>query len=201
MEPITERLAGALAGTRVTPGQLTGLGLVLGVAAAVAAAAAWWWVALALWLVGRVPDALDGPLARARGGGTARGGYLDIVADFTVYGGFVVGCAIGQPQARLALLVLLLAYYLNGTAFLAFSSAVAGRRTTGLEDGRSHVFLRGLAEGTETIVAHSLFVLFPGAMEALAWIFAAVVAVTVGQRVVLAVRVLGEPDPGHGRSS
>lgn len=199
LQPVWEPLAGQLARRGVPAAALTVLGLVLGFGAAGAAAVRWWALALVLWLVSRVADGLDGPVARAGRGASDRGGFLDVVADFTVYGAFVVGCAIGQPDARLAVLVLLLTYYVNGTALLAFSSVVERRRhTTGLEDDRSFVFARGLAEGTETIVVHALLVAFPAAMTAIAWTFAGVVAVTIVQRVRLAVRVLTrEEQPGH----
>lgn len=196
--PSLHRAAVFVARRGVGPGAVTLGAFVLGMGAAVAAGAAVWWPALALWLASRVLDGLDGAVARQAGATTDRGGYLDIVGDFTVYGAVVVGCAVGAPQARLALLVLLGTYYVNGTAFLALSSIVERRRqTTGLEDERSFVFSRGLAEGTETIVAHGLFLLFPSAMAPLAWTFAAVVAVTALQRVLFAVRVL-EPAAAEG---
>lgn len=202
LEPVTSRMAAALARVGIPAGALTAIGLLLGLAAAGAAADARWGAALTLWLVSRIADGLDGPVARHRGGESDRGGYLDIVADFTVYGSFVVGCAIGQPEARLALLVLLLTYYVNGTAFLAFSAIVARRaQTTGLEDERSLVFSRGLTEGTETIVAHALLVALPAAMATIAWTFAGMVTITAGQRVLLAIRVLAGPSATHrGRS-
>jgi phosphatidylglycerophosphate synthase len=191
LEPITRRVAAGLVRAGISAEVLTGLGLLLGLAAAGAAASTRWRWALVLWLFSRAADGLDGAVARGTRGGSDRGGFLDIVADFTVYGAFVVGCAIGRPDARVALLVLLLTYYLNGTAFLAFSSVVERRRQrTGLEDERSFVFPRGLAEGAETIVAHALLVAFPAVMAPIAWGFAGVVAITVGQRVRLAVRVL-----------
>lgn len=191
LDPLLSRVADWLARAGVTPAALTLGGFALGLGSAVAAAAAAWLLALGLWLVSRVLDGFDGAVARHARQVTDRGGYLDVVADFTVYGVFVVGCAIGAPHARVALLVLLATYYVNGTAFLAFSSIVERRRQrTGLEDERSLVFTRGLAEGTETVIAHALFVLVPGAMASLAWAFAAVVAVTVVQRVVFAVGAL-----------
>lgn len=191
LRPGLARVARPLARWGVTPNTVTAAGFVVGLASAVAAAFGAWWLALGLWLASRLFDGLDGAVARSSRTATDRGGYLDVVADFTVYGAFVVGCAIGEPDARIALLVLLLAYYVNGTAFLAFSSAVERRRLrTGLEDERSFVFTRGLAEGTETVVAHALFVAVPTVMPVLAWAFAAVVAVTIVQRVHLAVRVL-----------
>lgn len=192
LRPALDVAAAWLSQAGVSAQALTAVGLLLGVGSAVAAGAAAWSLALALWLLSRVADGLDGPVARHRGGGTDRGGYLDVVADFAVYGAFVFGCAVGRPDARIALFALLLAYYVNGTAFLALSSIVERRaQRTGLEDERSFVFVRGIAEGTETIVVHAAMVLFPAAMAMIASAFAVAVAITVVQRVALAVRLLG----------
>ncbi|MBW3662767.1 MAG: CDP-alcohol phosphatidyltransferase family protein [Actinobacteria bacterium] len=191
LSPALDSTAATLARLGVAPTGLTLVGLVTALLAATAAGRAAWTWALALWLVSRVFDALDGPLARVRGRAGARGGFLDIVADFTAYGAFVVGCAIGQPDARLACLVLLCTYYVNGTAFLAFSSLVRpGRDRDALADDRALTFLGGLAEGTETIVVHALMVAVPSLMATIAWVFAAVVVVTIVQRIVVAVRLL-----------
>jgi phosphatidylserine synthase len=187
--PLWERVAQRLAARGVGATALTLVGLALGITAAVAAAFALWPVALGLWLVSRIPDGLDGPVARASGTAGERGGWLDLVSDFAVYGAFVVGCGIGQPDARLACLVLLGTYYVNGTTLLAYSAA-AERRRRERPDGRTFHFQRGLAEGTETIVVHALLVLFPGLMGPIAYAFAAVVAVTAGQRAREAWRAL-----------
>lgn len=187
--PGLDRAGAWLTRRGVRPITITLAGLVLALAAATAAAAAWWTTALVLWLLSRVPDGLDGPVARASGGGTALGGWADITADLAAYGAFVAGCAIGNPDARVACLVLLVTYYVNGGSLLALSAA-AHERGIARPDERTFHFTRGLAEGTETIVVHSLMVLVPAWMPALAWGFAAAVLVTIGQRVRLAVRLL-----------
>jgi hypothetical protein len=110
------------------------------------------------------------------------------VADFTVYGGFVVGVAVGTGE-YLPLLFVLLAYYVNGAAFLAFSS-VAERVGRQIDDGRSLSFVGGLTEGTETVLSGVLFCVLPQYAAVLAWIWAAAVAFTAGQRVVFARRAL-----------
>lgn len=191
--PAADRVARALVDARVPAGALTVLGLGLGVAAAIAAGVTAWGLALALWLASRVADGLDGPVARVAGRQGDLGGYLDIVADFTVYGAFVVGCAVGQPDARVALLVLLATYYVNGATLLALSSAAARRGLRiGPADERTHVFTGGVAEGAETILAHSLLVAFPTSMATIGWVFAGMVVVTIVQRVWLAWRVLAD---------
>lgn len=185
----------------VHPGWLTGAGWVAGVGACLAAGTRRWDLALGLWLANRALDGLDGPVARAGAGPTVRGGFADIVADFSVYGGFVVAVAVAEPAARLACGVLLLAYYVSGTAFLALSSllekraAAGGAGPAGGGDGRSLRFVGGLAEGAETVVVYVALCLFPGRAAAIAWVFAAAVAVTAVQRVWMGARLLGASGP------
>ncbi len=205
-----DRAAAALDGAWVTPDRLTVAGLVLGLGGAVAAALAAWPVALVAWLVSRLADGLDGPLARRRrergapGTPAGAGGFLDITADFAVYGGFVVGVGIGagdgSAASMLPFLAVLLAYYVNGTAFLAFSS-VAERTGHRIDDGRSFSFLGGLAEGTETIAVHALWCLLPFWAPELAWVWAAVVGVSATQRVVGGYLTLRTPGPATGGAS
>lgn len=191
LAPLLDRAGAVLAEMGVPPLALTAAGLAAGLCACVSAACGAWGLALALWLTNRALDGLDGPVARHRGS-TELGGFLDIVADFTVYAGFVVGVAIAEPGARLACVALLAAYYVSATAFLSLSSLLERRGRSGrYADGRSLRFVGGLAEGTETVIAYVLFCLLPGHAELIAWVFAAAVAVTAIQRVVVGVRLLG----------
>ncbi len=186
----------------VSPNRLTLLGLATGLASAATAAGQLWWWALGLWLFSRVMDGLDGPLARRRRAtapgsasppGSEAGGFLDITADFTVYGATVVGVAIGATgqydASWLPFLLVLLAYYVNGTAFLAFSS-IAERTGRRREDGRSLSFLGGLAEGTETVVVHALWLIVPAHAAVIATLWAAVVGVSAAQRMLAGFRDL-----------
>ena len=178
---------------------LTVGGWLVGVGACVAAATSHWHLALVGWLLNRVLDGLDGPLAR-RTGSTDLGGFLDIVADFSIYGGFVVAAAVAEPDARVACLVLLGTYYLSGTAFLALSSVLEKRdeaERADHSDGRSLLFVGGLAEGTETVLAYVLICLLPEHLAVIAWVFAAAVAITAVQRVALGVHLL-RAHPSHG---
>lgn len=195
--PGLDRAGARLAGRGISPTALTAVGWAAGLAACVAAASSQWAPALVLWLANRLLDGLDGATARATEP-TERGGFLDVMADFTVYSGFVVGVAVAVPSARLACVALLAAYYASGTAFLALSSLLERRRHR-LGDERSLRFVGGLAEGTETIVVYVLFTVLPQHAATIAWAFAAAVAVTAVQRVVFALRLLAEPAPaGHG---
>jgi len=188
LEPAARWAGSRLAAMGVGADALTLSGFVVGIGAAVAAGRGQWTVALVLWLVNRGLDGLDGAVARAAVP-TDRGAFLDIAADFTVYGAFVVGVAVAVPDARLACAVLLAAYYVNGSVFLAFSS-LAERRGLDIGDERSLRFIGGLTEGTETIIVHVLFCLLPAAAAVIAWTFAAAVAATALWRTALGWRLL-----------
>ena len=200
LAPSLDAVGGRLASVGISPLALTAAGAAAGVGACVSAAFALWPLAALLWLVNRAMDGLDGPVARRRGS-TDLGGFLDIVADFTVYAGFVVGVAIARPEARVACVALLTAYYVSGTAFLALSS-LQEKRAAGGGDGRSLRFVGGLAEGAETIVVYLLFCLLPNHAALIAWCFTAAVGITAIQRVATGVAVLRAPasppaPPGH----
>ncbi|MEO8852052.1 MAG: CDP-alcohol phosphatidyltransferase family protein [Allobranchiibius sp.] len=194
------RLAGRIDLPWVSPNGLTLLGLATGLVSAAAAAVHLWWWALVLWLFSRAMDGLDGPLARRRAASPLQdashsqaGGFLDITADFVVYGAAVVGVAIGATSeygvAWWPFLLVLLAYYVNGTAFLAFSS-IAERTGRQRDDGRSLSFLGGIAEGTETIVVHSLWLIFAPQAGVIAMVWAVVVGVSAAQRIIAGFRDL-----------
>ncbi len=185
--PAVDRVAGRLA-PRVAPLTVTGVALLVGIAACVAAACAVWPLALAFWLLNRGLDGLDGAIARRRGP-TDLGGMLDFLADFVVYGGFVLGVAIAEPSARIACCALLVAYLLNNVALLSFASLVE-KRQLAFGDERSLRLTPALTEGTETILAYVAFCLLPGQAELVAWIFTAAVLVSVAQRVRQAVVTL-----------
>ncbi len=188
ISPALEHIARTADRRGVRAGQVTAVGLGIGVGACVAAAHGHWWIALGLWLLNRAFDGLDGQLARLRGP-TDLGGMLDFVADFVVYGGFVVAVAIAEPDARIACCALLAAYLLNNVALLSFASLVE-KRGLDLGDERSLRFTPALTEGTETIVVYCLFCLLPDRAELTAWIFTAMVLVSVAQRIDLARRTL-----------
>jgi phosphatidylglycerophosphate synthase len=195
LAPLLEATGSRLADAGIPSLALTGLGWAIGVGACVAVAHQSWRLALVLWLANRMLDGLDGPVARSRGASDL-GGFLDIVADFSIYAGFVVGVAVAVPEARLACVVLLTAYYVSGTAFLALSSLVE-RRGGAVGDGRSLRFVGGLAEGTETVVVYALICLVPAWTLGIVWVFTVAVALTAVQRVVLGLNTLRTAATAH----
>lgn len=192
--PPLEAAGRRLAAAGVPPTALTGAGWAAGAGACAATALRAWPVALGLWLANRLADGLDGPTARATGSPTDAGGFLDIVADFSVYAGVILALAVAVPAARLGCAALLTAYYISGTAFLALSS-LAERRGQRLGDERSLRFVGGLAEGTETVAVYIVLFLLPQYAVVIVWAFTAAVAITAAQRVVFGVRLLRQLPP------
>ncbi|PKQ36098.1 MAG: hypothetical protein CVT61_02355 [Actinobacteria bacterium HGW-Actinobacteria-11] len=197
LEKPLARAAEALDVRWISPNRLTLAGLAIGLSSAALAASQLWVAALLAWLLSRVFDGLDGALARRRRSNSDPdsevGGFLDIMADFIVYGAGVFGVAVGATTGYGApwwpFLLVLLAYYLNGAAFLAFSS-IAERTDRRIEDGRSLSFLGRVAEGAETIAVHALWMLLPGHAWMIAVAWAALVFVSAVERMISAVRIL-----------
>jgi phosphatidylglycerophosphate synthase len=186
--PVLDAVGGRLARAGVKANPLTGLGWAVGVGACVAVGLRLWPLALVAWLLNRLIDGLDGALAR-RLGATDFGGYLDLLADFSIYSGFIVALAVAEPGARLASAVLLFTYYLSGAALLG-ASALLDRRGIERDDERAVRFLGGLAEGLETMIAYVIIVVAPSLAVWVEWVFASMVLVTAFQRVVWARRAL-----------
>ena len=74
-------LGAALRKTRMTPDQLTVVGLVIAAAAAVAIGAGYITLGLVLVILAALPDLLDGALAKASGAASQRGAFLDSTVD------------------------------------------------------------------------------------------------------------------------
>jgi phosphatidylglycerophosphate synthase len=179
---------------RMPPAALTLIGLLLGLGAAVAVGVGLHWLAVGLWLANRVLDGLDGAVARLRGRQTDFGGYIDLLADFTVYAAIPIGVAAdsGSLNGWIAVAVLLATFYLNAISW-SFLSAVLARRGA---DGRPRTrrttlaMPPGLVEGAETLVLFTLILAFPDFAIGLCWLMAGGVLISVLQRLAWARRAL-----------
>jgi phosphatidylglycerophosphate synthase len=188
--PGLDRLGAGLAKRGIAADQVTFAGFALGLAAAGAIAAELYLTGLALILMSRLCDGLDGALAR-QGVSTDRGGFLDIVLDFAFYGMIPLAFVLAEPERNaVAGAILLASFYVNGATFLAFAT-IAERRglATEARGPKSLYFTTGLAEATETIAVFVLFCLFPRAFVPLAYAFAAACFVTAAARIMLAMRM------------
>lgn len=173
-----------------TPNQITLLGFSIALAASAAVALHFWWVALVLWWLSRLADGTDGIYARSSGQASDFGAYLDIVFDMAAYGSMVLGFAVAVPELQARWLAMLFLYILCITTALALGMQEAKRRVPH-RDERGLRLGAGLAEGGETGIAYSLFLLFPGTLGLTTSIWIAILLTTVVARSVLAYRSLG----------
>ncbi|MEX2124952.1 MAG: CDP-alcohol phosphatidyltransferase family protein [Woeseia sp.] len=179
-----------LAHSGVSATVVTGLGLAVGLLAAAAIAMQAYSTGLALILLNRLLDGLDGAVARATAA-TDRGGYLDIVVDYVFYAGIPLAFAISDP-ARNALpaAALLAGFCLTCSSFLSFAAIAAIRGLQTESHGRKSFFYStGLVEGTETILFFLFMAAVPAWFAVLAWIFAGLCVLTAIQRTALAMNV------------
>lgn len=188
--PLLDRVAAPLAQRGVSANHITVLASALALGAATLVATGSPRAGIALWLVSRVGDGLDGALARHGRQSSAFGGYLDITLDMTAYAAMVVGFAVTAPALWLAWLAVMAGYVLVITTTLALSDAARASTRPLSDTNRTFQFTPGLTEAGETSVMYTLWALLPGQLEWLVWVWAAALAVTVAQRSILAARVL-----------
>ncbi len=146
---------------------------------------------LALLLLGRLLDGLDGAVARQTAP-TDQGGFLDITLDFIAYSGLVFAFALADPARNaLASAYLTFAFVGTGSSFLAFAIMAAKRGIETEDQGKKSLYyLSGLTEGSETILFFVLACLLPGAFPALAYGFGALCWLTTIGRISSSLKVL-----------
>lgn len=194
---IVPRFAGPLLAlyTRLgwTPNHVSALGFGIALAASFAVAMGHEWVALTLWWVSRAADGTDGVFARATGQESDFGAYLDIVLDMAAYGAMVLGFAVAWPALQLEWMLMLFLYILCIASALALGMQEA-KRALPARDDRGLRLGAGLAEGGETGIAYSIFLLFPAQLALTTPLWVAILAITIVARSVLAYRSLDAPD-------
>jgi phosphatidylglycerophosphate synthase len=188
IDPPLNTIARALARAGIGANTVTLAGLIPAVAAGLAIAYGHHLAALALVVLNRLLDGLDGAVARARGP-SDWGGYLDILADYVFYLAVPLGFAFASTGNALPALVLVASFTLTAVSFLVFAALAARRGQESTAHGtKSFFYSTGLAEGAETIMAFIAMCLWPAAFPAIAWGFAALCVLTVAQRSMLARR-------------
>ncbi|PKQ00128.1 MAG: hypothetical protein CVT74_05355 [Alphaproteobacteria bacterium HGW-Alphaproteobacteria-13] len=172
----------------ISANAVTIAGLIPALGAAAAIAHEQYLAGLALILVNRLLDGLDGAVARASGL-TDFGGYFDTLADYVFYVAVPVAFGFASPDNTGPALVLVASFTLTCASFLVFA-AIAARRgeETSAHGAKSIFYSTGLAEGGETIAAFVAMCLWPGQFPAIAIGFAVLCLLTVIQRSLLARR-------------
>lgn len=136
--------------------------------------------AMAVILVNRFLDGLDGAVAR-KWGPTNLGGYLDITCDFIFYSVVIIGFALAAPESNgLAAAFLIFSFIGTGSSFLAFAAAAEKQGISSDTHGiKTFYYLGGLTEGTETILFFFIICTYPEYFSLLAVLFGSICWVTV----------------------
>jgi phosphatidylglycerophosphate synthase len=189
--PLARRLS------RISPLGMSALALLAGLLASYAAYKNQYLWAFGLWYLNRALDGLDGLIARLHDGQSDFGGYVDILTDFIVYAALPIGLVAGSASSEryLALAFMLASFYVN-TASWMYLAAILEKRSTHSSDTQTTIVMpAGIIGGFETIIAYGIFLLFPTHITILFYIFAALVFITVIQRLIWAKHNL-TPDTG-----
>jgi phosphatidylglycerophosphate synthase len=184
LRPAVTALARVLVRTGIAANGITLLGFAIGSAAAVSVALGAFLPGVALILLSRLCDALDGAVARQTQA-TDAGGFLDITFDFLFYASIPLAFAIAGPAANaLPAAVLLAAFIGTSSSFLAFAALAAKRGMTSLDwPDKSIYFLGGLTEATETLSVFIAMCLWPQHFAHFAYGFAFLCAITTATRI------------------
>lgn len=161
---------------------ITLLGFLIGLASAGLIAYGNYGVGLALLLLSRLFDALDGAVARLTMP-TDRGGFLDITFDFIFYASIPLAFAINNPAANaLAAATLLFAFMGTSSSFLAYAS-LAAKRGSAPSPSKAITYLGGLTEAFETLLCFALMCFMPEHFAVLAYGFAVLCGITTLTRL------------------
>jgi phosphatidylglycerophosphate synthase len=194
LQPGLVRAARGLHAAGVKADHVTLLGFGIGLLGAGAIALQQYLPGLALLLLGRLCDGLDGAIARI-GTATDRGAFLDITLDFLFYASIPLAFALADPAANaLAAALLLAAFVGTASSFLAFAALAAQR---GLKSeaypSKGIYYLGGLTEATETLSCFALMCLWPAYFPLFAAVFAALCGLTIATRLWAGWRALSAP--------
>lgn len=189
-QPVVTPLVRRLAHAGVTPDAVTAASFLIAVGAAATLVTVGPVTGVAIWLVSRVGDGLDGVLARNTGLSSAFGGFLDITLDMVAYSAMVLAFAIVYPQHALAWSAVLAGYVVVITTTLALSDAARSRGTRVGSTDRTFQFTRGITEAGETNLAYVVWALWPDQMHWTIWVWVAALLSTGVQRVWMARRML-----------
>ena len=172
------------------PNQITVLGFILGFFMCILIFFQFYFAALALLLLNRFCDGLDGTMARLTTP-TPLGGYLDIVSDFTIYSGFVLAFGLSNSSYTHLSMVLLFLYIGTGTTFLAKAAIqtqldkISETNDSVKQLPKSFHYTSGLVEGTETIIFMILCLLLPNFFILISIIFGILCLITFISRVIV----------------
>ena len=170
----------------ISPNNMTFIGFSFGVLMCVSIIIDQYLTAIIFLFLNRLSDGLDGVMARLQTP-TPLGGYLDIVLDFLIYGGFVLSFGITEQNNTFLSMVLLFCYIGTGSTFLAKAAILPSLTNQKLNEEipKSFHYAVGLIEGTETILFMFLCLLVPSLFTYLASIFILLCLITTIFRIIV----------------
>ena len=175
----------------ISPNHMTLIGFGFGVLMCFSIIIDQYLIATIFLFLNRLSDGLDGSMARLQTP-TPLGGYLDIVLDFLIYGGFVLSFGITEQNNTLLSMVLLFCYIGTGSTFLAKAAILPSLTNQNLNEEipKSFHYAVGLVEGTETIVFMVLCLLFPNSFIYFSFIFIILCLITIVFRIIVCYKEL-----------
>ena len=162
--------------TGLTADHLTGLGLVLAVAAAVTIGRGHLFLGLVLFVLSAVPDLLDGPVAKAAGTSSVRGAFFDSTAD-RVTDALILGGVAWYLQDEMGGHWAMLPFAVLGVSTL-ISYERAKAESLGFQAKG------GLMERAERILALCLGLLISPLLVPVLWVMLVLTSFTAVQRFV-----------------
>ena len=143
-------------------------------------------IGIVFLFLNRLSDGLDGVMARLTTP-TPLGGYLDIVLDFLIYGGFVLSFGMTEQNNTLISMILLFCYIGTGTTFLAQAAILPSltHQKLNFDIPKSFYYAVGLVEGSETIAYMTLCLLFPNLFVYFSSIFIVLCLITIITRLLV----------------
>jgi len=175
----------------ISPNDMTLIGFSFGVLMCFSIIIDQYLIAIIFLFFNRLSDGLDGAMARLQTP-TPLGGYLDIVLDFLIYGGFVLSFGITEQNNTYLSMTLMFCYIGTGSTFLAKAAILPTLTNQNLNEEipKSFHYAVGLVEGTETIIFMFLCLLFPSLYIYLASIFVILCLITIVFRIIVFYREL-----------
>ena len=170
----------------ISPNHMTLIGFSFGVLMCLSIIIDQYLIAIIFLFFNRLSDGLDGVMARLQTP-TPLGGYLDIVLDFLIYGGFVLSFGITEQNNTFLSMILLFCYIGTGSTFLAKAAILPSltNQSSNEEITKSFHYAVGLIEGTETIIFMVLCLLFPSLFIYFSSIFILLCVITTIFRIIV----------------
>lgn len=173
----------------LTPNMVTLIGLLLAFISACLLSQSLFLPAMGVWWLGRLLDGTDGIFARSTQQSSLFGAHLDILSDMAAYSGMIIAFSFAFPDLQKHWILILFLYVLCITGALSLGNLEEKKK---IEDrgNRGLRLAAGIAEGGETGIAYSLFLIFPEHIYILSTLWIVVLIATVIARLILARREL-----------